>query len=54
MLYLYAKNEQSDLTPALVKVLRRVAPADVKTVRAKLGKSQSEFALMIGGVEVAT
>ena len=28
-------------------------PADVKTIRVKLGKSQSEFALMIG-VSVAT
>jgi len=29
------------------------APADVKAIRSKLGKSQSEFALMIG-VSVAT
>ena len=31
----------------------RFAPADVKAIRTKLGKSQSEFALMIG-VSVAT
>ena len=29
------------------------APADVKAIRSKLGKSQSEFALMIG-VSIAT
>lgn len=29
------------------------APADIKAIRSKLGKSQSEFALMIG-VSVAT
>jgi len=32
---------------------RAFAPADVKAVRARLGKSQTEFALMIG-VSVAT
>ena len=32
---------------------REFRPADVRTVRAKLGASQSEFALMIG-VSVAT
>ena len=31
----------------------RFAPTDVKAIRAKLGKSQSEFALMIG-VSVST
>ena len=31
----------------------RFAPADVKAIRAKLGKSQAEFSLMIG-VSVAT
>ena len=38
------------LRPARVTVFR---PADVKAVRARLGQSQSEFALMIG-VSVAT
>jgi putative transcriptional regulator len=38
------------LKPARTTVFR---PADVKAVRAKLGTSQSEFALMIG-VSVAT
>lgn len=38
------------LKPARATVFR---PADVKAVRAKLGTSQSEFALMIG-VSVAT
>lgn len=33
--------------------VRKFAPADVKSVRARLGKSQTEFALMIG-VSVAT
>ena len=31
----------------------RLAPTDVKAIRAKLGKSQSQFALMIG-VSVST
>lgn len=38
------------LKPSRVTAFR---PADVRTVRAKLGTSQSEFALMIG-VSVAT
>jgi putative transcriptional regulator len=38
------------LRPSRVTVFR---PADVRAVRAKLGKSQTEFALMIG-VSVAT
>jgi len=38
------------LKPARV---HRFAPADVKAVRGRLGKSQTEFALMIG-VSVAT
>lgn len=38
------------MKPARVYTLR---PADIKSIRVKLGKSQSEFALMIG-VSLAT
>ncbi len=44
------RMRRGTLKPARTTVFR---PADVKAVRAKLGTSQSEFALMIG-VSVAT
>jgi putative transcriptional regulator len=44
------KIRRGELKPARVT---KIAPVDVKAIRDKLGKSQSEFALMIG-VSVAT
>lgn len=44
------KIRRGQLKPSRVT---QFAPADVKTIRKRLGKSQSEFALMIG-VSVST
>jgi putative transcriptional regulator len=44
------KIRRGNLRPGRI---RSITPADVRAIRGKLGKSQSEFALMIG-VSVAT
>jgi putative transcriptional regulator len=44
------KIKRGEMTPSRV---REFSPADIKAIRKKLNKSQSEFALMIG-VSVST